>query len=89
MWLLGGMGLGVRHGARFHCPRCRDGRTKVIASHDPGDGVMVRRRRCEACGHGWYTAQEPEYLLRADQVVYSRKFGSRKPCLRESVLEQP
>ena len=82
--------LGVRHGTRFHCPKCRGGRTKVVLSHDPGDGVMVRRRRCEGCGYCWYTAQEPEYLLRAEQVKYLRdERGSCRPYIRDAATEEP
>lgn len=80
--------LGVRHGTRFHCPKCRGGRTKVVLSHDPGDGVMVRRRWCEGCGHRWYTAQEPEYLLRAEQVMYlPDERGSRRVHIKEPAQE--
>lgn len=59
---------------RCGCPKCREPLSKVLATKDWGDGVIVRHRACTACDHRWFTAQEPEYLVRG----YWR---SNKPAL--------
>lgn len=54
---------------RFRCPKCRGTSLAVIrttTSYD--DGFQIRRRRCSDCGHLFYTGQEPEFLLRPDQM---------------------
>jgi hypothetical protein len=34
------------------------------------DGVAARRRECQECGHKFYTAQEPEYLIPDDRIYW-------------------
>lgn len=53
----------------FPCPKCRHPITRVIVSCD-AEGVMVRRRVCQGCGHKLYTAQEPEYLVNEDYIYW-------------------
>jgi len=42
------------------------------------DGIALRRRSCDACGHRWFTAQEPEYLVRYVQWESLRDKHGRK-----------
>jgi transcriptional regulator NrdR family protein len=58
---------------RFSCPACRHPATGVISTYSLSDGLSVRRRRCLECDHRWYTAQEPEYLLRSSDVIWARR----------------
>lgn len=61
--------------SRCGCPRCREGVTAVTMTSTQDDGVTLRRRWCTSCGHRWYTAQEPEYLVR--RVVYTKQPGGK------------
>lgn len=45
----------------------------VVHVTEQEDGRIVRRRKCAACDHRWYTAQEPEYLVPRCQVGYRDK----------------
>lgn len=58
---------------RCRCPVCRHEVTIVVQSADQADGRIVRRRKCAACDHRWFTVQEPEYLVPASQVTYPSK----------------
>ena len=42
------------------CPKCGRGRTRVVCTKRTPDGVTIRRRRCVACEHRWYSIQYPE-----------------------------
>ena len=55
---------------RCRCPVCRHEVTIVVQAADQPDGRIVRRRRCAACEHRWFTVQEPEYLVPRSQVKY-------------------
>lgn len=58
---------------RCRCPVCRHAVTVVVHVTEQEDGRIVRRRKCAACDHRWYTAQEPEYLVPRCQVGYRDK----------------
>lgn len=46
------------------CPECGSRRTKVTSTkHVKEPAIFVRRRRCDGCGHRWWTQQAPEQLL--------------------------
>lgn len=48
------------------CPKCK-GKTKVIDnSHNDSDNEDYRKRKCEACGHIFYTV---EYEVEYDEHV--------------------
>jgi len=51
------------------CPKCRHPVTKVSITGE-SEGVIVRRRTCANCGHKFYSAQEPEYLVRDDRIYW-------------------
>jgi len=76
------------------CPQCRTDRILVITTRPLENGNLLRRRRCQDCGHRWYTHQSREYPLppgavtwsndqpTVDPVVFSRrgpKPGGRRP----------
>ena len=42
------------------CPKCSQLRTRVVCTKRTPDGVTIRRRRCVACEHRWYSIQYPE-----------------------------
>lgn len=58
---------------RCRCPACRHEITVVIQTCEQDDGLLVRRRKCAACGYRWFTAQEPEFVLPREQVGYREK----------------
>lgn len=54
---------------KFRCPACRSVNLivcRTTTSRD--DGFQIRHRRCDDCGHKFYTGQEPEYLLQLPQL---------------------
>lgn len=51
------------------CPMC-GGKGIVRKRRISAEGVIVRRRRCQACNHFWYTAQLEEVLVPWGVVCY-------------------
>lgn len=49
----------------MNCPKCNCVRTKVVVVRytDSAERVKVRRRKCNACDHRWYTFQGEEKIL--------------------------
>ena len=45
------------------CPKCTIAKTNVVCTKRAPDGVIVRRRKCNACDHRWYTVQYPEIAV--------------------------
>lgn len=35
--------------------------------------MILRRRRCVACDHRWFTAQEPEFMVATTRVGYGHR----------------
>ena len=64
------------------CPKCRFQLSEVINVGTEDGGETVRQRRCPECGNSWFTAQEPEYVIPADEVAWRNK----KPYLRQTVV---
>lgn len=62
------------------CPKCREPFNEVLNVSSEDGGVTVRQRRCPACGHKWFTLQEPEYIIPANKVEWVEK----KPRLRQT-----
>jgi transcriptional regulator NrdR family protein len=50
------------------CPKCGQGRTRVVCTKRALDGVTIRRRRCVVCEHRWYSIQYPEVPV-SDQEI--------------------
>ena len=50
-----------------------------VVSTGNGEEGIVRRRKCNSCGHRWYTFQEHEIPIPACYVTTSDK----KPFLRK------
>lgn len=67
------MARGVNKCERCRCPKCRHPESRVVATNDMPDGMVVRKRKCVACGGLWFTAQEPEYVVPADAVAYRER----------------
>lgn len=65
--------------ARCRCPSCRHPVTKVLRTGTMEDGVLVRLRLCLSCDRRWFTAQDPEYLVRSEAVVWRRDRPLLKP----------
>lgn len=59
---------GRRHRCIFRCPRCRAVKTRVVMTTGCDDATILRRRRCSNCDHAFFTAQEPEYLVRPERI---------------------
>jgi transcriptional regulator NrdR family protein len=52
------------------CPECTTLRTRILSVFITDDGTgLVRRRRCLACNHRWYTHQPVEAEI-LSQVLY-------------------
>lgn len=47
----------------MQCPNCAATRLSVVMTAYTTGGQTVRRRRCHACEHRWYTLQAPEAPL--------------------------
>ncbi len=67
--------------ASYCCPQCQGSQLKVLLTQVIEGGVRVRRRKCESCGHRWYTVQEQEQYIPSWRVGYIAK--GRKLFLHE------
>ena len=56
---------------RFPCPKCRQPGTKVRITGEGPDGVIARKRWCPHCEHNFFTAQEPEWVVRKEDVRWN------------------
>ena len=63
------------------CPKCKHQVTRVIRSKESQYGEVVRRRCCPECDYRWYTAQQPEYILKEGDLVFWNKANG--PVLKE------
>lgn len=61
---------GRRKRFAFRCPQCRSERTRVVMTSE-ADHLVIRRRCCDDCQHRFFTAQEPEYLIRRELIKWS------------------
>ena len=52
----------------FRCPSCRSFETRVVMTSRPEEAITLRRRKCSNCEHVFFTAQEPEYLVRPERI---------------------
>ena len=50
------------------CPECGHGRTRVVCTKRAPDGVTIRRRKCVACEHRWYSIQYPEIAVSNGEI---------------------
>ena len=73
---------GIRQRVACPCPKCREPLTKVLCSGWEDGGEIVRQRKCPNCEHKWFTAQEPEYIVRPELVGWNE---ISKPILRQTV----
>ena len=53
----------------MNCPRCDHNISRVLATRRDTVETVMRRRRCEGCGHCWYTC---EVEVPSDGVRYHR-----------------
>ena len=67
------------------CPKCGSHNVRVCMTKSTDDGVSVRRRNCRGCGHRWYTAQEPEYVVQWERDF---KFYGKGPSQRVVLFEE-
>lgn len=51
------------------CPVC-SGKGKVTRRRISREGLLIRRRRCQDCGHLWYTLQPSEVWCPPGAVRY-------------------
>jgi hypothetical protein len=61
---------GRRQRVACPCPKCRNPITKVLRSGAEDGGEIIRRRFCARCGHRFYTAQEPEYIINEKRLKW-------------------
>jgi transcriptional repressor NrdR len=67
----------------MHCPKCKNGDTKVTDSRTSSEGMLIRRRReCTRCGFRFSTIEEVAIL---DLTIVKRD-GRREPYNREKVV---
>ncbi|MBI4435031.1 transcriptional repressor NrdR [Candidatus Uhrbacteria bacterium] len=67
----------------MHCPKCKNGDTKVTDSRTSSEGMLIRRRReCVRCGFRFSTIEEVAIL---DLTVIKRD-GRRELYSREKVV---
>jgi transcriptional regulator NrdR family protein len=59
------------------CPNCGALRTYVIAGNSTPK-YIIRRRKCTACDHRWYTYQTHEQVVSPYDIITPKK----KPLLR-------
>lgn len=75
---------GIKQRVDCPCPQCREPITKVLRSGVEDGGEVVRQRQCPKCGNRWFTAQEPEYIVRAEAIHWPRD----KPVLRRQTFSK-
>ncbi|MGA1114536.1 MAG: hypothetical protein ACO3TI_06260 [Aquiluna sp.] len=63
------------------CPKCNSCCTYVVSTGNASNGI-TRRRKCNACGHRWYTHQSHERLVSAYDIITI----NQKPHLRHDPL---
>lgn len=52
------------------CPNCDSRTTRVVNTTRSTEGQLVRRRHCEFCDHRFYTLQNCETFLPAQQLQW-------------------
>lgn len=57
----------------MRCPKCGAADVYVVDSRDKGEYIR-RRRKCERCGHRWYTREVDEALI-LEIVACAEKLG--------------
>jgi transcriptional regulator NrdR family protein len=45
----------------------------IIETRMTACGSRARRRRCEGCGHLWYTVQPPEEQVESWRLIWTKK----------------
>ena len=58
-----------------YCPECASNSARVVLTKKTKEAQIVRRRRCDSCGHRWYTLQYPEINI-SEEEVYWENCGS-------------
>ncbi len=53
----------------MNCPHCDCPVNRVVMTRTVPKKAKIRRRKCKACGKGWYTA---EVLLPDKAIVHTR-----------------
>jgi len=56
--------------SKMQCPKCRFLFSKVILTNEEESGVTLRKRRCKQCEHVFFTAQEPEYMVKGENIAW-------------------
>ena len=55
------------------CEKCGFNRSSIVLSLRDTEGYRIRRRKCEHCGHRYYTRQEPEKGVSAYDLRWAGK----------------
>jgi len=63
---------------QVQCPKCGSYRTYVIVTNSTDKGI-IRRRRCAACSHRWYTRQPHEEPVSRYDIVHINKKPHMNP----------
>ncbi|MFZ9095527.1 MAG: hypothetical protein ACO22O_12365 [bacterium] len=60
----------------MECPNCLSTELSVTSTFKVAEckGQVVRRRRCKACDHKWYTLQQPEEVVDSYRIIFHRPF---------------
>lgn len=67
------------------CESCGSRRTVVVSTQQVPSAGIVRRRRCDGCGHRWYTLQQAEKVISPYSLVWA---GTKKACQIVAVKEE-
>lgn len=69
---------GRKVSSKMQCPKCRFPVSKVVSTNEDESGVTIRKRRCKNCEHVFFTAQEPEYIVKGENIAW--KNGKLSLC---------
>lgn len=61
---------GRKVSSKMQCPKCRFPASKVVSTNEDESGVTIRKRRCKSCEHVFFTAQEPEYMVKSENIAW-------------------
>jgi hypothetical protein len=61
---------GRKVSSKMQCPKCRFLASKVVSTNEDESGVTIRKRRCKSCEHVFFTAQEPEYIVKSENIAW-------------------
>ena len=68
------------------CPECGRGRTRVVCTNCDEEGIRIRRRRCPACEHRWYSIQYPEVIVKNKEIRWAKTGSTVRPYIFDKTI---